>query len=108
MSGLQLSAEERDAVCGILAAHLAPGRAVYVFGSRATGEARRFSDLDLAVDTDLSLLLCGHLELAFEESDRPWRVDIVEYDALSADARGAAVVLGWSEAAARGLARGLE
>ena len=53
---------------------------VWAFGSRAKGKARRFSDLDLAVDAARPLTLrdTAILADAFDESDLPWRVDLVD------------------------------
>ena len=53
---------------------------VWAFGSRVRGRARRFSDLDLAFDAGrpLTLLDTAVLADAFDESDLPWRVDIVD------------------------------
>jgi predicted nucleotidyltransferase len=52
-----------------------------MFGSRATGRARRYSDLDLAIDAGRPLTLdeIGGLTEAFSESDLPYKVDIVDW-----------------------------
>ena len=44
------------------------------------GRARRFSDLDLAFDAGRPLTLrdAAILDEAFDESDLPWRVDLVD------------------------------
>lgn len=58
-----------------------PGRTVYVFGSRATGRARRYSDLDLAVSgTPLTLREEAILDNAFDESSLPITVDIINLE----------------------------
>ena len=58
----------------------APGCEVRAFGSRVTGGARRYSDLDLAIigDAPLGLMPLGLLQEAFEESDLPIRVDVID------------------------------
>ena len=57
-----------------------------MFGSRAHGTAKPFSDLDLLVlGPALDASLRGTLEEAFDESDLPFRVDIVEAATASAD-----------------------
>jgi predicted nucleotidyltransferase len=68
------------AVRAILAAHLPADALVWVFGSRANGRARRGSDLDLAVDAGrvLSREEASDLAYAFEESDLPYTVDVVD------------------------------
>ncbi len=62
---------------------------VWAFGSRVRGTARRFSDLELAVDAGRPLTFgdTAPLASAFEESDLPWRVDIVDVVTCSADFR---------------------
>jgi len=47
---IDLKAGHLALVRAILCAHLPKGAKVWVFGSRATGKARRGSDLDLAID----------------------------------------------------------
>ena len=55
-----------------------------MFGSRATGRARRYSDLDLAIDTGRPLTLdeIACLTEAFRESDLPYRVDLVDWQTI--------------------------
>jgi len=69
-----------DIVHAILKKHV-PQHTVWVFGSRATGKAKKYSDLDLAIISDkpLSLGLGADLKHDFAESDLPWRVDIVDW-----------------------------
>lgn len=77
-SSLQLSKAEREIVGSILQAKL-PCARVWVFGSRVTGTARPFSDLDLGIEEEsLSLAKRAELVEAFEESDLPFRVDVVD------------------------------
>jgi predicted nucleotidyltransferase len=68
---------------------LVPDRDVYVFGSRATGRARKFSDLDLAImgDTALPWETLADLKDAFDESDLPFKVDILEWATTSKNFR---------------------
>ena len=70
---------------GLLRAHLPSAAAVWVFGSRATGRARRYSDLDLAIDAGRRLTIdeTATLREAFEESDLPYRVDIVDWNTVN-------------------------
>ena len=64
----------------ILRRHV-PGHAVWAFGSRATGTAKPYSDLDLAIVSDrpLPLSVRAALAEAFLQSDLPWKVDIVDW-----------------------------
>ena len=58
-----------------------PDYAVWAFGSRIKGTARRYSDLDLVVMTDqpLPVAVIGAMQEDFSESDLPFRVDIVDW-----------------------------
>lgn len=64
----------------ILRRHL-PQAEVWAFGSRATGTAKPYSDLDLAIVADQPLPLATRAALAeaFSESDLPWKVDLVDW-----------------------------
>ncbi len=81
---LDLPAGHRRLVVGILRENLPAGAKVWVFGSRATGRARRYSDLDLVIDAGHPLTLdeTAVLAEAFEESDLPYRVDVVDWFAI--------------------------
>ena len=81
---LGLSEQDLRCVLQTLSAHV-PDRTVYAFGSRATGHARRRSDLDLAIGgtTPLSLRQRALLNEDFNESDLPIKVDIVDLKAVS-------------------------
>lgn len=64
----------------ILQRHV-PDREVRAFGSRVKGTARPSSDLDLVVMGDEPLPLAVYAALLddFEQSDLPWRVDVVDW-----------------------------
>ncbi len=66
-----------------------PGRRVWAFGSRATGErVRRFSDLDLAVDGgELTFTQLGTLHDALDESRLPFKVDVVDLATVTPEFR---------------------
>ncbi len=57
------------------------------FGSRATGRARRFADLDLCILSPISLAELGELRDAFDESDLPFVVDLCRWEELNATFR---------------------
>jgi predicted nucleotidyltransferase len=85
-AAIDLSPGHLATVKGILAAHV-PGHAVWAFGSRVSGSAWRFSDLDLAIDGQ-EPLACeqkANLRLAFSESNLPFTVDLVDLRRCSAD-----------------------
>jgi len=61
---LDLPANHGGQVLIILAANLPHDAKVWVFGSRATGRARRYSDLDLAIDAGRPVTLDELAQLA--------------------------------------------
>lgn len=82
---LAISPEERAEVVAILEAHLPPEVEVGVFGSRAAGKAKPWSDLDLALrgPEPISLDVAAALREAFEASSLGWKVDIVDRACVS-------------------------
>lgn len=76
---LALSDDQRRLVCDVLRRHVPDARAI-VFGSRAAGRARRYSDLDLAIDdsSPLDLVVYAALVDDLRESDLPFKVDVVD------------------------------
>lgn len=88
MADPQLSALHLAQVRQILGRYL-PNARVCVFGSRATGKARPFSDLDLLVQqpTVLDWQTRVNLVDAFEASELPFRVDVVESARLASGMR---------------------
>lgn len=81
---LALSDSQLRTLRGIVG-RLLPDGQVWIFGSRATGRARPFSDLDLLVTEPrrLSWNQRAALRDAFEASDLPFCVDLVEGDGLT-------------------------
>jgi predicted nucleotidyltransferase len=80
---MDLSADYLTIVRAILAKHV-PDAEVRVFGSRATHNAKAHSDLDLAIlgrekTAENSL---ANLKAAFDETDLPFRVDVVDWRSL--------------------------
>lgn len=56
-----------------------PEAKFYIFGSRANGKYREYSDVDIAIDcSDLTTAIKSKLELEFENSTFPYEVDIVD------------------------------
>ena len=87
---IDLESRQRDLVLDLLA-EKAPHCAVWAFGSRATGKARDYSDLDLALlgPEPLDRAALGRLQEAFAESELNIRVDVVDWRALSEQFRAA-------------------
>ena len=81
---LALSANELAVVKAILVKHV-PDATIWVFGSRATGKPKKYSDLDLCIRAKQALGLDVMSAMAedFSESDLPWKVDIVDWSSVS-------------------------
>lgn len=58
---------------------------VLAFGSRVSGNAAKFSDLDLAIvgNKEIPLSVISELKDAFSESDLPFRVDLIDWSRTS-------------------------
>ncbi len=54
---------------------------VWAFGSRVTGKAKKYSDLDIAIDTELplSVEVMANLTSEFEESSLPYKADVIDW-----------------------------
>jgi len=82
-----ITQEHLAIVVHVLREHAPAMAKVWVFGSRARGDARATSDLDLAIDASraLSLSESAGLAEAFDEAPLPYSVDIVDLQAVSAE-----------------------
>lgn len=74
-----------------LLADLPAGYEVWAFGSRVTGKAQRFSDLDLVLKAPepVPLTLLARLSQAFSDSTLPFTVDLVDWHSLPESLRKA-------------------
>ena len=84
-SPVDIRPDHLEIVQDILRERLPAGFQVWVFGSRAKWAATDASDLDLAVEgaDALDYKTMVRLEVAFEESDLPYTVDVVDLNAVS-------------------------
>ena len=71
---LQIEPRHLQIVLDILGPHAAHAS---VFGSRAKGTARALSDLDLVLRISIAPIDVAKLRAAFEESNLPYKVDLV-------------------------------
>ena len=55
----------------------------YAYGSRVKGTSRKFSDLDLCYRENIPVKIIGEIREKLEESNLPYRVDLVSWDDLS-------------------------
>ena len=79
-SPVDIRPDHLEMVQDILRERLPAGFKVWVFGSRANWTTKDSSDLDLAVEGTgrLDYRVMADLEIAFEESDLPYTVDVVD------------------------------
>jgi len=85
---INVSAEQLETIKRILAEY-AGNCEVRAFGSRVNGSAKGYSDIDVAVVAPNKIKPRTKMLLreAFEESDLPFRVDIIDYHAASDEFR---------------------
>ena len=83
-----ISALHKTFVLSTIRKHF-PDARVIAFGSRVRGDSKKYSDLDLAIsfpnENNALLSKIAFLEEEFEQSDLPFKVDLVLYDSLSSD-----------------------
>lgn len=60
---------------------------VFIFGSWALGNARKFSDIDIGIKSTRRLTgeILANIKEAFEESDIPYTVDVVDFHYVSSE-----------------------
>jgi predicted nucleotidyltransferase len=79
---VDIKPEHLEVIQQILNQHLPAQAIVYAFGSRAKMTAKKFSDLDLAIDMagqPIPLKVMAMLMNDFEHSSLPYKVDIVDW-----------------------------
>ncbi len=81
---IDLAPEQLSIVLRLLAVHV-PECEVRAFGSRVTGKAKTYSDLDIALlgPTRLPIGRLAALREALEESELAIRVDVLDWHAIS-------------------------
>ena len=86
---IDISPEQLAIVQGILKGHLPKGTLAWAFGSRVRWTAKPFSDLDIALEGAAPLApdVLIDLEEAFDSSDLPWKVDVIDLNAVSPEFR---------------------
>lgn len=90
MKKLDITLKDMKIINTILHQSLPNTANVLVIGSRSKNTARKFSDLDLLIDLNhasLPLVLMTKLLDTFEESDLPYKVDIVDNHTISDEFR---------------------
>lgn len=77
---IDLPQKQLEQVREIVRLHLSEGE-VFAFGSRVSGKAKKFSDLDLVIKARDALpwKMLAELRESFEDSDLPITVDVVDW-----------------------------
>ena len=85
---MDLKPDHCKIICEILARQL-PGVEVKLFGSRANDTAKPYSDIDLVImgNEPLPVTTMRILRDAFDDSDLPFQVDLVEWAGTSDEFR---------------------
>ena len=85
-ASLHLAPAHLSMVQAILGSQV-PHARVLAFGSRAAGTPRKYSDLDLAIiqPEPLTLHTISRLKIAFDDSDLPICVDVVDWNQADAE-----------------------
>lgn len=87
---IDIAPEHLQIVQIILQKNLPIDAQVWIFGSRAKKAKRKHSDLDLLIalgNKHLPSSVIINLTEAFDESDLPYKVDIVDWNAISENFR---------------------
>lgn len=81
-----LSSDQIKKILRCISLHL-PKAKVFAFGSRVKGTARKYSDLDLALDADhsIDLSIITKIKHALSETNIPIMIDIVDYHSINSD-----------------------
>lgn len=89
---VDLEDKYRRAIRRIVSQHV-PDSQVYLVGSRANGPAKRYSDVDLLIvdRPPLTVAQRAMLTAEFEESDIPYKVDILAWSELTPEFRDSLV-----------------
>jgi len=86
LSKFGVSEEQYNWIKKILKTYL-PGTRVFVFGSRARGDHKKYSDLDLAIESaeTIQKKTWSELQEQFSESSIPFKIDLVEMSKIEPD-----------------------
>lgn len=93
---IYVSEREMNIILDIISKYT-PNFDVLAFGSRYNRTPKKYSDLDLAFigNERLGIKRRSQLRSAFSESDLPYQVDVVDYNAVSPEFQ--AIIDGWNE-----------
>lgn len=85
---IDISAKDLNIIKTILSKYV-PNTEVHVYGSRVSGKAKKFSDLDLAIvgENKLSFATIGDLQNSFESAETSVIVDFHDWHRISEEFR---------------------
>lgn len=83
---VQITDEQKATILRFIRAFF-PNSQIYVFGSRVSGNAKRYSDLDISLDDGktLDFIKLSSLKESFAESTLPFKVDLSDFSQLDAN-----------------------
>lgn len=86
---MNITAQELKTIKKILKKHIPSSAEFYIFGSRADNSARANSDLDLLIKDKIQIPghIMEYLKEEFEESNIPFKVDVIDSHRISEDFR---------------------
>ncbi len=79
---INIAAKDLDTIRRILGK---AGIKFYIYGSRAKGSNSKFSDIDICYKEPLAKELKWQIQEELENSDLPFKVDLVDYNKCSID-----------------------
>ncbi len=93
---VDLKPHELEVVRNILN-RFVPDAEIIVFGSRIHGTAKPWSDLDLAIKADSALdwKLLAEIKETFQESELPFRVDVLDWNDITESFRKVIEISGY-------------
>jgi predicted nucleotidyltransferase len=93
---VDLKPHELEVVRNILN-RFVPSAEIIVFGSRIHGTAKPWSDLDLAIKANSALdwKLLAEIKETFQESELPFRVDVLDWNDITESFRKAIEISGF-------------
>ena len=62
---------------------------LFIFGSRVSGGSRKYSDYDIGIEGKeaIPFAVLAKIKTALEDSDLPYKVDVVDFFVVSSDFR---------------------
>ncbi len=67
---------------------------LFIFGSRASGQPRKYSDYDVGIEGKevIPFAMLAKIKIALNDSDLPYKIDVVDFSAVSKKFRDQALI----------------